>query len=117
MLGMCLVCLAKKSRDILNVLIHLVLFLFVPIPCRFVFTSAFSEKDVAVFRRRQDNTLESSLVLDLLLKCLKSNVPELSITELCQSWYCAAKIRYDVMQCGETTGLGAMHGRQLCNEN
>ena len=86
---MCLVCLAKKSRDILNGLIHLVLlFLFVSIPCRFVFTSAFSEKGVAVFRRRQDNTLEASQVLDLLLKVYmtefflfaRSNLPNVLIS-------------------------------------
>ena len=51
------------------------------IHCRFVFTSASHENGIAVFRRRQDNTLEASQVLKLLF-----NFRNLSITELCQSW-------------------------------
>ena len=72
--------LAELSRDILNACT--LTFFFFSIPCRFVFTSALFENGIAVFRRRQDNTLEASQVLNLFLKRLKSNVLDLSITEL-----------------------------------
>ena len=76
-----MVCLAELIRDIVNASIRPLSFF--PIPCRFVFASAFFETGIAVFRRRQDNTLEASQVLKLFLKSLKSYVLDLfSIREL-----------------------------------